>query len=117
VRFEVQVPAKPVVHDCNSSICARTGFLHMIVPRDRIRIVSGEENLTTYTFNTGAAQHTFCRTCGVKSFYVPRSDPECWSVNVRCLDAAELGEYELVPFDGRNWEASMAGKDRGLIDG
>jgi hypothetical protein len=58
----------------------------------------------------------FCRTCGVKPFYVPRSDPGCWSVNVRCLDAAELGEYDLVPFDGRNWEQSMAGKDDGLVD-
>lgn len=116
VQFEVDVPSRPVVHDCNCSICTRTGFLHLIVPRDRFRILTGMDRLTTYTFNTGVAQHTFCNTCGVKSFYVPRSDPECWSVNVRCLDAGELGEYELVPFDGRNWEQSMTGRDEGLIE-
>jgi len=115
VRFEVRAPACLVVHDCNCSICTRTGFLHLIVPRDRFRIIAGEGNLTTYTFNTGVAKHTFCRTCGVKSFYVPRSDPNCWSVNVRCLDPAEVGAYERVPFDGRNWESSMVGKDKGLI--
>lgn len=115
VRFEVRVPARLTVHDCNCSMCVRTGFLHLIVPRDRFRILAGEDNLTTYTFNTGVAKHTFCRTCGVKSFYVPRSDPTCWSVNVRCLDPAEVGDYELVPFDGRNWESSMTGKGHGLI--
>jgi hypothetical protein len=114
VRFEVRTPPRPVVYDCNCSICVRTGFLHLIVPRERFRILSGAGNLTTYTFNTGTARHTFCRGCGVKSFYVPRSDPECWSVNVRCLDAAALGGIEIRPFDGRDWEASMAGKSEGL---
>lgn len=114
VCFEVQLPVRPIVHDCNCSICRRTGFLHLIVPRTNFRIIAGADNLTTYTFNTGVAQHTFCRTCGVKSFYVPRSDPDCWSVNLRCLDPDAVGDYELVPFDGRNWEASMQGRDGGL---
>ena len=66
VRFEVLAPAHLVVDECNCSICSRTGYLHLIVPRDRFRLVSGEPELVTYTFNTGTARHLFCRRCGVK---------------------------------------------------
>lgn len=108
VRFEVDAPARPEVHDCNCSICRRSGYLHLIVPRDRFRLLSGEGNLETYTFNTGVAKHLFCRTCGTKSFYVPRSNPDCYSVNVRCLEGVSLADVQIIPFDGEHWEASMA---------
>ena len=68
VRFEVDAPASIDALDCNCSICAKSGFLHLIVSRDRFRLLAGEENLATYTFNTGAAKHRFCRVCGIKSF-------------------------------------------------
>lgn len=109
VRFEAALPARPLVQACNCSICAMTGFIHAIVPESRFRLLQGAEHLTTYTFNTETAKHTFCRVCGVKSFYRPRSNPDGWSVNVRCLDPAEGLSFEIEPFDGQNWEAHGAG--------
>ena len=103
VRFEVEAPERILVQDCNCSLCAMTGFLHLIVPKSRFRLVKGGENITTYTFNTGIAKHTFCRTCGIKSFYVPRSNPDGIDVNVRCLDQPPK-EMTIEPFDGRDWE-------------
>ena len=103
VRFEVEAPEKLLVQDCNCSLCAMTGFLHLIVPKSRFRLVKGEDHITTYRFNTGVAQHTFCRTCGIKSFYIPRSNPDGIDVNVRCLDEPPK-EMTIEPFDGREWE-------------
>ena len=108
VRFEVDAPARIEALDCNCSLCAMTGFLHLIVPRDRFRLLAGERDLTTYTFNTGVAKHLFCGHCGIKSFYIPRSNPDGVDVNVRCLDRATVLAIEVAPFDGRNWEASAS---------
>ena len=106
VRFEVEAPAEIEALDCNCSLCSMTGYLHLIVPAARFRLLRGEDALTTYTFNTGVAKHRFCRDCGIKSFYVPRSNPDGYDVNVRCLDAGTIRELTVTPFDGRNWEAS-----------
>jgi hypothetical protein len=106
VSFEVEAPADLEVVDCNCSICSMTGFLHLIVPKDRFRLLRGAGELTTYTFHTGAAKHLFCRVCGIKSFYVPRSHPDGYSVNVRCLEPGTVRSTTVRPFDGRNWEAS-----------
>ncbi len=108
VRFEVEAPAEIEVHDCNCSICRACGYLHLIVPRERFRLLAGEDELTTYTFNTGTAKHLFCRTCGVKSFYVPRSHPDGVSVNVNCLDEGTVESMEVTDFDGQNWEKNIA---------
>lgn len=108
VRFEVDTPAQVEVEDCNCSICAKTGFLHLIVPKDRFRHLSGESGLTRYTFNTGVALHFFCATCGVKPFYIPRSNPDGVDVNLRCLDTTAPLAVSIVAFDGRNWEANAA---------
>jgi len=104
VRFEVDAPPRLDVLECNCSICAKSGFLHLIVPRARFRLLQGEERLATYTFNTGVAKHLFCAVCGVKSFYVPRSHPDGYSVNVRCLDPGTVEAMALAPFDGSDWE-------------
>ena len=103
VAFEVEAPKGFVAQDCNCSICTMTGYIHLIVPKSRFRLLRGEENLATYRFNTGVAQHRFCRTCGVKPFYVPRSNPDGIDVNVRCLDPMPAG-FSVEPFDGRDWE-------------
>ena len=108
VRFEVALPHTVEAQTCNCSICARTGFVHVIVPESRFRLVQGAERLTTYSFNTGVARHLFCATCGVKSFYRPRSNPDGWSVNARCLDEADDLDLQIEAFDGRNWEANAA---------
>jgi hypothetical protein len=104
VRFEVEAPAEISAQLCNCSICSMTAYLHLIVPRARFRLISGDEDLETYTFNTGVARHHFCRVCGINSFYVPRSNPDGFSVNVRCLDPATIELVTVEDFDGRNWE-------------
>ena len=109
VRFRVHTDVLAGT-DCNCSMCTKKGILHLIVPRDQFELVQGENELTTYTFNTGVAKHTFCRHCGIHPFYVPRSDPDKIDVNIRCIDAIELDKFALTPFDGRNWEAAMHGK-------
>jgi hypothetical protein len=108
VRFEVEAPAAIEAVECNCSICSKSGFLHLIVPKSRFTLIQGSESLSTYTFNTGIAKHLFCKTCGVKSFYVPRSHPDGYSVNVRCLEAATIERITLVAFDGKNWEDHAA---------
>jgi hypothetical protein len=108
VRFEAGLPDIVEAQSCNCSICAKTGFVHVIVPESRFRLVQGADALRTYTFNTGVARHLFCDRCGVKSFYRPRSNPDGWSVNARCLDEAEDLDIRIEAFDGRNWEAHAA---------
>jgi len=108
VRFEVDAPADIEATSCTCSICSKTGFLHLIVPADQFRITTGTDNLTDYRFNTGTAKHVFCKTCGVKSFYVPRSHPDGWSVNVHCLDEGTTNSISISAFDGANWEANIA---------
>lgn len=108
VAFEVDAPARLTVQECNCSICTMTGFLHLILPASRFRLLQGTDDLVTYTFNTGTARHLFCRRCGIKSFYVPRSNPDGYSVNVRCLDRSTVEHVEVEPFDGQHWERSAA---------
>lgn len=103
VTFEVEAAEAVEVEDCNCSICTKTGFLHLIVPASNFTLLTGQEALTTYSFNTGIAKHSFCSHCGIKSFYTPRSNPDGVDVNLRCLDTAPKS-VKRVPFDGRNWE-------------
>jgi hypothetical protein len=104
VRFEAALPDQVEAQDCNCSICGMTGFVHIIVPESRFRLTKGADALTAYEFNTRTARHLFCRVCGVKSFYRPRSNPDGWSINARCLDKATAPQVSLSAFDGRNWE-------------
>ena len=106
VRFEVDAPADVTVLDCNCSICRMSGYLHLQVPKSRFRLLQGEDTLSMYTFNTGTAKHLFCSTCGVKSFYVPRSFPEGYSINLNCLDRTNVKSVTMEKFDGDNWEAA-----------
>ena len=103
VRFEVEAGEAVQVSRCNCSICSKSGMLHLIVPGSKFRLLSGEEALTTYTFNTGVAKHTFCKICGIKPFYVPRSNPDGIDVNLNCLDTPPAN-ITIDEFDGRNWE-------------
>lgn len=105
VQFEVEAPEDLEVEDCNCSLCRMSGYLHLIVPQSKFRLLKGEESLATYTFNTGVAKHRFCKACGVKSFYIPRSNPDGVDVNARCL-STQPRSMKVVPFDGVNWESS-----------
>lgn len=104
-RVEVEEPLRAVV--CNCSICDKKGFVHLIVGRDAFRLETPWEALAEYRFHTGTARHLFCRTCGIHSFYVPRSHPDGFDVNVRCLDGDALAAFDLEPFDGRRWEENV----------
>ena len=105
IQFQVEAPEDLEVEDCNCSICRMTGFLHLIVPKSRFSLLSGNEHLATYVFNTGTAKHLFCKVCGVKSFYVPRSNPDGIDVNVNCLSTRPRS-VKIQSFDGQNWEAN-----------
>ena len=106
VRFQVEVDQHKA-DDCNCSICRKKGFLHLIVAQNKFTLLQGEDVLTTYKFNTGVAQHKFCSICGINSFYLPRSHPDCIDVNVRCLDGDAIAQFEIVPFNGQNWEENI----------
>ena len=109
VQFEIEAPAIIQASRCNCSICNMSGFLHLFVSNKNFRLLKGEEALTTYTFNTGVAQHYFCKHCGIKSYYLPRSHPDGLSINVNCLDPSTIESVEETPFDGRNWEQNISG--------
>lgn len=108
VRFEVDAPAHIQALECNCSICRMTGFLHLIVPAARFRLLQGADALTEYTFNTCVARHRFCKVCGIKAFYIPRSNPDGVDVNVHCLDAATIAGVSVTQFDDADREAATA---------
>jgi len=108
VKFEVEAPAQIEATECNCSICGKSGYLHLVVPKSRFTLTRGSEFLSTYTFNTGVAKHRFCNICGIKSFYVPRSNPDGYSINVRCLDPETISQIIVTPFDGMHWEQAAA---------
>jgi hypothetical protein len=113
----VQAPARLEVTDCNCTICSKSGYLHLIVPKSRFKLLSGEAALKTYGFNTQTAKHLFCSVCGIKSFYVPRSHPEGFSVNARCLDEATVEAITVKALDGKDWEKSHPGGRGKPLDG
>ena len=103
VQFEVEAPETIEVQECNCSICSKSGFLHLILPKSKFKLLKGDDSLTTYRFDTGEAKHLFCKICGIKSFYIPRSNPDGYDVNVRCLDPPPK-KIKIEQFDGKNWE-------------
>ena len=103
VTFEIEAPDVIEAEHCNCSICSKSGFLHLILPLNNFKLLSGENFLSTYTFNTSVAKHTFCKVCGIKAFYTPRSNPDGIDINVQCLDV-EAEKEKITEFDGINWE-------------
>ncbi len=104
VRFEVEAPAQLRVTECNCSICSKSGHLHLIVPKHKFRLVEGKKHLETYEFNTKTAKHYFCRKCGIKSFYIPRSHPDGYSINARCIESDTIESIEVTSSNGKEWE-------------
>ena len=112
IRFTVRAPSKLVAWDCNCSICLMKRNTHFIVPAADFSLAPGSaERLSTYTFGTHTAKHLFCATCGVVSFYRPRSNPDGVAVTVHCLDAGTVDGVEVKRFDGAQWEAAYAGSN------
>ncbi|MCA6509174.1 MAG: GFA family protein [Pseudanabaena sp.] len=106
IRFRVKVRKYEAIA-CNCSICQKKGILHLIVPPEDFELLKGEDNLSTYTFNTGIAKHHFCKTCGIHPFYRPRSHPDDYDVNVRCLDGDAIERFTITSFDGKHWEDNI----------
>jgi len=106
VSFTVEVPERVTVQRCNCSICQKSGYLHLIVPANRFKLLRGADSLVEYRFHTGVARHLFCATCGIKSFYVPRSHPNGYSVNLNCIELPDAIEVVIEEFDGRHWSSS-----------
>ncbi|MGQ8367278.1 GFA family protein [Glaciecola sp. 1036] len=107
VKFEVELPDSVECERCNCSICKMFGLVQIIIPLRDFTLLSGDDSLSNYKFNTGVAQHTFCKHCGVKAFYTPRSNPDGISINVNALK--RLPKYvSIVDFDGQNWEQNAA---------
>ncbi len=107
VRFSIEIPDKITVHRCNCSICRKAGYLHLIVDKDRFSLLEGEGSMSEYHFHTGVARHLFCAKCGIKSFYVPRSHPNAFSVNLNCVDLPEEIDVTIEDFDGQHWSQNM----------
>lgn len=107
VQFRVAIPPTVTVYRCNCSICTKTGFRHLIVAGDQLKILSGEDQLRDYRFNTRTARHLFCQQCGIKPFYVPRSHPDGYSVNFHCLELDSQVDADVRDFDGRHWGRSI----------
>lgn len=106
VRFQVSaVFSEGLI--CNCSICHKKGFIHLIVDKADFSLLTNQEELANYTFGTHTAQHLYCRHCGISSFYVPRSHPAGYSVNLRCVDGLNLGQLSIKDFDGKNWEENI----------
>ncbi|MEP3050490.1 MAG: GFA family protein [Erythrobacter sp.] len=104
VRFSAEIERGPEILRCNCSICAPCGFLHLIVPHSHFTLQSDRAHLSAYRFGTQQAEHLFCKACGIKSFYQPRSHPDCWSVHFACLDEGHDIAPNITEFDGKNWE-------------
>lgn len=103
ITFELEAPEVIEADYCNCSVCSKSGYLHLIVPKSRFKLLSGQESTSTYTFGSGIAKHIFCKVCGVKPFYIPRSNPDGVDVNVHCLDTKPTS-VNITNFDGQNWE-------------
>ena len=108
IKFKVTTVIDKVVA-CNCSICTKKCVLHHRVAPEQISLVEGKQYLSLYQFDTKEAKHYFCDACGIHPFCNPRSAPRMYSINVRCLDDFDLEteNYEIVEFDGRNWEESV----------
>ena len=107
VRFAFNAPKMITVYECTCSICTKSGYLHLIVECEDFQLLSGGDELSEYCFNTNTAKHLFCKICGVKSFYQPRSHPNAYSINLRCVDQTPFDDIRIETFDGQNWEASI----------
>ena len=107
VRYRVSAPAELTVYECNCSICSKSGYLHLPADKTNFTLLQGEDALTDYRFDSGEAAHLFCRHCGIKSWYIPRSNPDGFTVNVRCLDEGTVESMTVIPFDGKHWDENI----------
>jgi hypothetical protein len=110
IRFCIDLPdsiGSMQLTSCNCSICEKTGYIHLIIAKSQFKLQSAWNKLSCYQFNQKIAKHYFCKRCGIKSFYQPRSHPNGISVNVRCLDGFDQLNITYSEFDGKNWQKNI----------
>lgn len=110
VRFKINLNKtieNQEITACNCSLCEKLAYLHLIIPKQELLLSTDWSNMTCYQFNKKIAEHYFCKNCGIKSFYQPRSHPDCWSINVRCIDGFSKFNLKVKNFDGKNWEENI----------
>jgi hypothetical protein len=107
VRFRVTADLARVT-ECNCSICAKKGFLHLIVPPEAFELLIGADALTTYRFNTGTGSTPFAPLAASTRSTFLAPIPTKIDVNVRCLDGVDIASVKPHHFDGQNWEHANA---------
>ncbi|HEV2673003.1 MAG TPA: GFA family protein [Aliidongia sp.] len=102
VAFEVEGELTGAVA-CNCSICSRKGALLWAVPRDKLRVITWDDDIGRYVFAKGAIAHRFCRTCGMHPYAedTAAEGERSAYINIRCLDGVELASVPTFEFDGR----------------
>ena len=106
VQFSIKCNNLIDIIRCNCSICFPLDYLHLIIPHQNFKLHSGKSMLKKYIFETKKAVHLFCQKCGIKSFYQPRSHPDSYSVNFRCLENAPKVR-RIIQFNGKNFEEAI----------
>lgn len=98
VQFEVALTdGFKTARRCNCSLCRMRGAVAVSANLDGINILAGQEFLTEYRFNTGAARHFFCSRCGIYTHHQRRSNPHEYGVNVACLEGVSPFDFTDVP--------------------
>ena len=106
IRFEFYCRKDVSIVKCNCSICSITNFLHLIIPHKDFILLRGKEHLHTYQFNKNIAKHFFCKICGIKSFYQPRSHKNCFSINYNSvINPPKI--KSVNSFNGRDFENNI----------
>tara|TARA_Y100000817_G_C16710564_1_gene479045 strand:+ start:272 stop:628 length:357 start_codon:yes stop_codon:yes gene_type:complete len=101
IRFRFFSDEDVEIWKCNCSICELLNYEHLFVKHEDFKIIQGNNFLSGYSFGTKKAKHLFCQKCGIKSFYQPRSHPDSYSINLKCVDnAPEI--KNVVYFNGKN---------------
>ena len=101
VELEVETDLKNI-KQCNCSICKRKNAKMNLISKDSIKVIKGENNLSSYKFNTMIAEHFFCKTCGIYTHHNRRSDPNGVGINIGCIDSIDSLEYEAGLVDMKN---------------
>ncbi|RDZ27228.1 GFA family protein [Lysobacter silvisoli] len=108
-RFEV-TEAPTEVTRCTCSYCSKRGGLWAYYKPDQFRLLTPEEDVATYRWNTGMIAHHFCATCGCTTYGVspdwvdfkPDFDNPKLSINARLLDNFDLDAIPVTVIDGKN---------------
>lgn len=108
IKIRVKAPKHLVVWDCNCSICYMKRNHHFIIPERNFELIQGEDFQSEYQFNTKVAKHIFCKNCGVQVYYRPRSNPDGFAITLYCIPQNQLHSFEVLPFNGLQWESFIA---------